>query len=421
VKLCTNYYLFSFVLISFFSICFAEDFWTKLNWDYETREIFYSVQNEIYINTMYEPAYPREYRSIDGGTNWEYYSDILGFPSYITSLMHISEDGEYLYMYAKDSLFVTHKDSNTLRKIFDLNFMSMHKIKNNYFYLSDGNLIYRSSLDFNDLKLVFESELGNCFFTIASDSTGTLWAGSTNYFGGGGLFKSIDNGETWTGPESNLFDEFISDISVDSEGRIFVGTCGGSQGTGLIYRSEDNGETWEKVVYHYIFINKIAINSDDEIFAGLENGRMIHSNDHGDSWEYIDEGLVSPGMINDMVISPNGYVYIATNDGVYRSINSTTEINDSDNLISSVELYQNYPNPFNNETTISFRIDKTAEVELKLFNTKGEYIRNIFSGKVKKSYRSYVINFEGINSGVYFYGLSIDGKFVDVKKMMFLK
>jgi len=420
VKKNTRKILFLLIVISSFSICFAEDFWTKLNWDYETRDIFYSSQDEIYINTWDESTYFREYRSKDGGVNWEHYTEILGFPLYIKSLKHISKDGQYLYIYADDSLFVVYKDSSDLEKILELNFMTMHKIKDSFFYLQ-WNKIYKSSMDIKDAKLVLETEGAEPFLDIATDSTGTLWAGSTDYLGEGGLYRSDNNGETWIGPEPDLLNEFISDISVDSEGRIFVGTCGGSQGTGLIYRSEDNGETWEKVVYHYIFINKIAINSDDEIFAGLENGRMIHSNDHGDSWEYIDEGLVSPGMINDMVISPNGYVYIATNDGVYRSINSTTEINDSDNLISSVELYQNYPNPFNNETTISFRIDKTAEVELKLFNTKGEYIRNIFSGKVKKSYRSYVINFEGINSGVYFYGLSIDGKFVDVKKMMFLK
>jgi hypothetical protein len=44
---------------------------------------------------------------------------------------------------------------------------------------------------------------------------------------------------------------------------------------------------------------------------------------------------------------------------------------------SSVALEQNYPNPFNPTTKINFAVDKPGNVDVRVFNTRGELVRTI--------------------------------------------
>ncbi len=56
-------------------------------------------------------------------------------------------------------------------------------------------------------------------------------------------------------------------------------------------------------------------------------------------------------------------------------------------VIDEFELEQNFPNPFNPTTTIAFKIARTTDVSIKIFNTLGQEITTLVSGKM--------------NSGVY--------------------
>ena len=91
------------------------------------------------------------------------------------------------------------------------------------------------------------------------------------------------------------------------------------------------------------------------------------------------------------------------------------------NLVSRIELYQNYPNPFNNETKIQFSLEAPSEVELSVYNGKGELVRNLVSSKLNKGKHNFSFKAEGINSGVYFYRLSVDGVAKETKKMLYLR
>ncbi|PIE80808.1 MAG: hypothetical protein CSA15_01500 [Candidatus Delongbacteria bacterium] len=94
---------------------------------------------------------------------------------------------------------------------------------------------------------------------------------------------------------------------------------------------------------------------------------------------------------------------------------------DESQLIENYRLYQNYPNPFNPITTLSFKLDKDGEVDLSVYNTKGEIVKTIVNSHL--SLGSYSVDFNGLylNSGIYFYSLSVDGKVVGAKKMVLVK
>jgi hypothetical protein len=96
-------------------------------------------------------------------------------------------------------------------------------------------------------------------------------------------------------------------------------------------------------------------------------------------------------------------------------------IEDRDNLISKTELYQNYPNPFNNGTKIRFSLNATSEVEMSVFNSKGEMVENIVKGRYERGNHSVNYRADDLTSGVYYYELKVNGIQRQVRKMLYLR
>jgi flagellar hook assembly protein FlgD len=94
-------------------------------------------------------------------------------------------------------------------------------------------------------------------------------------------------------------------------------------------------------------------------------------------------------------------------------------------------LFQNFPNPFNPETWIPYKLDVTADVEIRIYNVNGQLIRNLILGKQvpgtylikgKAAYWNGLNNYgEQVSSGIYFYQFLANDKKSDLKKMVILR
>ncbi len=87
---------------------------------------------------------------------------------------------------------------------------------------------------------------------------------------------------------------------------------------------------------------------------------------------------------------------------------------------------KNYPNPFNPTTTISFDLPKSANVDLSIYNIKGQKVKTLTDEKYSKGKHSLIWNGtndknQNVGSGVYFYKLNVNGKIKSVKKCMMVK
>jgi D-alanyl-D-alanine carboxypeptidase len=98
---------------------------------------------------------------------------------------------------------------------------------------------------------------------------------------------------------------------------------------------------------------------------------------------------------------------------------------DSNPIAGDFKLFQNYPNPFNPMTTIEYDLPRATDVEVAVFNSLGQKIKNLVKGKQAAGRHQTTWNGQDnagheVSSGVYFYKLRA-GNFVQVKKMILLR
>jgi len=85
------------------------------------------------------------------------------------------------------------------------------------------------------------------------------------------------------------------------------------------------------------------------------------------------------------------------------------------------QLSQNYPNPFNPTTTITFAMNNTERVTVKVHNMLGQEVATLFDG-IANADEVYSLSFDAkeLSSGVYLYTLNSASK-NEVKKMSLMK
>jgi hypothetical protein len=93
--------------------------------------------------------------------------------------------------------------------------------------------------------------------------------------------------------------------------------------------------------------------------------------------------------------------------------------------VNQTVLGQNYPNPFNPATTISYSLIADGNVELCVFNTKGQKVKTLVNGSTVAGEHS--VQWNGtddsnakVSSGLYFYRLKTAEKTIN-RKMVLLK
>jgi parallel beta-helix repeat protein len=95
--------------------------------------------------------------------------------------------------------------------------------------------------------------------------------------------------------------------------------------------------------------------------------------------------------------------------------NPSTFTNIEDNFPQQIEIYNAYPNPFNPSTKISFRLKKSADVEIKIYDVLGKYINTISTTKLTRGFHDFTWNGDdskgqNVSSGIYFYVIKVENK-----------
>jgi hypothetical protein len=162
--------------------------------------------------------------------------------------------------------------------------------------------------------------------------TGTVYVGAA----AGGLWKSTNNGSTWSTTTDQIASLGVSDIAIDpvNNNIMYISTgdfdgaptgfSGGDSKSIGVLKSIDGGNTWNTTGLSWTtsmsrFISKLLINplNTVEVFAFTSAG-IYRTRNSGTTWS-----LVTPGYYKDAEYKPGdtATIYAANGSNIYRSLN----------------------------------------------------------------------------------------------------
>lgn len=353
------------------------------NWNLTILDTTTTLRDIFFINSKIGFAvgdFTRFYKTTDGGNSWNFIANEL------------SDIGSVWFI---DSLngWVT---SN----------YSMAGIEDGLYTTTNGGLIWSKQKNGWYDGLYFIDSLGFC---VSSD---------------GRALKTTDSGVSWN--------EFICDNNVVLRRVFFPTTNIGyiiSGETWLpkrIYKSTDSGETWINKWQRNdnSSLNSIwFFNRNQGIVCGATNdykGRLIITNDGGNSWQEID---TFENILNDIYFVNDSLGWtVGANGSIYKLENPiVVNVNESLPKKNKKELsLKVYPNPFNNQTTLRFSLPNNSNVEIILFNILGEKVAELLNEYKQAGEYNILFRANNFVSGIY-YLLIMQNSYRDVKKIVLLK
>ncbi len=81
-------------------------------------------------------------------------------------------------------------------------------------------------------------------------------------------------------------------------------------------------------------------------------------------------------------------------------------------------LEQNYPNPFNASTRIRYYLPKAADVQIGIYNARGQKVANVFSGYQNGGEHELIFDGNNLASGIYFCTLKAGAKEQKIKMIL---
>ena len=150
---------------------------------------------------------------------------------------------------------------------------------------------------------------GTIVYSLAIGADGVILAGTR----GDGVFRSVDDGATWTASSEGLPDGvYVHCLLVRPDGSVLAGTGDG------VARSTDGGRTWTRDVARALAQNRIfslAPLADGRILAGSYTHMWIGD---GDEWTVVDPGL-TPDEAWAVHFESDGSILAGAKVGIVRS------------------------------------------------------------------------------------------------------
>jgi len=231
------------------------------------------------------------------------------------------------------------------------------------------------------------SSLGGGIAVMSSDITmiNAIVEGNDALFGAGINFDQPGNVDI-------SFSDFFNDEP----------NFGGSVPTGLGDITSVNANNDPCDEFMNVFLDPLFLDPANDDFHLTENSPCINA---GDPLSPLDPD----GTIVD--IGRFYFEQVGTEDN---TVVQTTDY-----------LQQNYPNPFNPETTISYQLPKNGEVELVVYNLKGQKVKQLISDQLSAGQHSAIWNGrdnngKSVSSGIYFYKLNTEN-YEKTKRMVLMK
>lgn len=216
-------------------------------------------------------------------------------------------------------------DENGMLKSPEFYFNELENYNN---YLNQSNVEFRAAADagnWEDLGPTYYNQTSGWNPGVGRITSIAVDNANNNHIivGGesGGVWKTLDNGATWTVLTDNLSNIHVYALAMDptNSNTYYWGSHGGN-----IFKSTNGGATWNLLSnFGGGIVNKILIDptNTNKMYCTIEYGGIFKSTDGGLNWAYIHDTATNgydvefkPGDTNTIYASGNTY-YISTDGG----------------------------------------------------------------------------------------------------------
>lgn len=368
--------------------------WTDIisKFPYDVYYMF-NYKNEIFALTANSGK--SIYSSKDGGETWALKSSIPTVTGN-GAILWMTSDGDRLYAVSNRKSFYMSTDNGLTWKETIINTTAGGNMS--YFAVTGNTMVSTIvgtgavvSTDGGQTWAINNPGNPTLLITYVINFNGSIY-GITS---GSGVHKFNSTSNTWESVSKGLPDALSFQISkaLTSYGNtLYVATIGFLDSKVSIFSSSDGGANW----------NSISTSGLTTLNAATSSTSFVLTAQNIFLYDYQSSGSTA---------------------AVYKMTNSTTSVNENNHKVpADFELSQNYPNPFNPETTISYKLQASSNVSLKIYDALGNEIQTLVNelqqpGVYNSSFSTLR---SSLSSGVYFYTLKA-GSFVSTKKMILMK
>jgi len=213
---------------------------------------------------------------------------------------------------------------------------------------------------------------------------GRLFA-TENQINSGAIYRSDDLGQSWVVVNTGLGSSYIcSHILYEQQLLLCVYHYGGD---GTVWSSGDFGDTWTRLTdlptsYN---INGMALSNDGRVAFGASSGYPNHESiwlsDNLTDWEDYTGNLPQASWsFNDLVSHDGWFFKTGGTVTAFRAPHPVASAVAGEPASRLVPSLQAYPNPFNPRTTVRFRLDAAANIDLGVYDLLGRRVATLLSG-----------------------------------------
>jgi photosystem II stability/assembly factor-like uncharacterized protein len=277
------------------------------------------------------------YRSVNGGSSFKEVYDHPSEQHNISRLVFAASNPDIVYATAVQSRGSDAADAPALLKSTDggQSFSALipgSVLSNRYIWdlavnPADENLIYIATSDptvgddelngalimSDDGGQTFSVSLADSNFgAVLADADGTVVVGALWGAHSAGIYKSTNNGQSWSGPATTGlgFEPYITDIvRHPTDGRLFAAELYSG-----VYVSNDNGQSWDKFPLNFAGLGNRAVNTlainEEVLYAGTQGGGVYRYAFTTLQEEFVGEpSTFVNGVLDIPVISAAGGYY----------------------------------------------------------------------------------------------------------------